>query len=212
MLGLPGSPRDVGKRAVIATTRALASDVERATARISTLVGAVKRFAHMDRALMPEAVVVAESVSDTVVLLQEKIRKKSISVDIRIGSDLPPARAIGGDLNQVLMNVIDNALDASPEAGRVTIYADHVHGRVVVGIIDNGPGIAPEIRSRIFDPFFTGKPVGQGTGLGLDITRQLVRRNDGEIEVDSTSGRTEFRVVLRVYAPDEPGAGGPSSS
>ena len=62
--------------------------------------------------------------------------------------------------------------------------------------------IPPEIGERIFDPFVTSKPVGQGTGLGLDIARQLVRRNDGDIEVDSRPGRTEFRVVLRPFAAD----------
>jgi signal transduction histidine kinase len=69
---------------------------------------------------------------------------------------------------------------------------------VVVGIVDDGPGIPPGIGERIFDPFFTTKPVGQGTGLGLDIARRLVRRNDGDIEVESRPGRTEFRVTLPV--------------
>ena len=65
----------------------------------------------------------------------------------------------------------------------------------MVRIVDNGTGIPAEIRDRIFDPFFTTKPVGQGTGLGLDIVRRLVRHNDGEIAVESQPGRTEFRVV-----------------
>jgi signal transduction histidine kinase len=182
------------------TARALASDIERATMRISTLVGAVKRFAYMDRALTPEPVAIRESVDDTVVLLQEKIRQKSIGVEVDIAADVPPARAIGGDLNQVLMHVIDNALDASPQAAVVRVSAERAHDRVVVRIIDHGPGIPAAIRDRIFDPFITTKPVGQGTGLGLDIARQLVRRNDGDIEVDSVPGRTEFRIVLQVYA------------
>jgi signal transduction histidine kinase len=73
----------------------------------------------------------------------------------------------------------------------------------MVRIIDDGPGIPAEIRERIFDPFFTTKPVGQGTGLGLDIARHLVRRNDGDIEFDSRPGRTEFRITLPV-ATDAP--------
>jgi signal transduction histidine kinase len=68
----------------------------------------------------------------------------------------------------------------------------------VVRVIDNGPGIPAPIRERIFDPFFTTKPMGQGTGLGLDIVRRLVRHNDGTIEVESQPGRTEFRVTLPI--------------
>ena len=184
------------------TTRNLASDIERGTARISTLVGAVKRFTYMDRALTPEAVDVAEGINDTISLLQAKIRSKSITVAVSIGSDLPPARAIGGDLNQILMHIIDNAIDASPEAGRLEVAADRIHDHIVIRVVDNGPGIPEAVRARVFDPFVTTKPVGQGVGLGLDIARQLVRRNDGDIEVDSVPGRTEFRVALRVHAAD----------
>jgi len=65
-------------------------------------------------------------------------------------------------------------------------------------VIDNGPGIAAEVRNRIFDPFFTTKAIGEGTGLGLDIARRLVQRHNGRIELDSSPGRTEFRVTLPV--------------
>jgi signal transduction histidine kinase len=75
----------------------------------------------------------------------------------------------------------------------------------VVRVVDNGPGIPTPIRERIFEPFFTTKPMGQGTGLGLDIVRRLVRHNDGTIEVDSQPGRTEFRVALPIA--ETPGAG-----
>ena len=71
-------------------------------------------------------------------------------------------------------------------------------GKVVVRVTDDGPGIPADVRSRIFDPFFTTKPVGQGTGLGLDIVRRLVDRNEGSIEVESEPGRTVFRVALPV--------------
>lgn len=182
------------------STRALASEVERAASRISKLVGAVKRFAYMDRALAPEPVDVGASLNDSMMLLQHKARQRSAGISLEVEPGLPNALAMGGDLNQVWTNLIDNALDAVPPSGRVRISAAlHPSGRrVVVKVIDNGGGIPPQIRDRIFDPFVTSKPVGEGTGLGLDIARQLVRRNNGDIDVQSEPGHTEFSVSLPV--------------
>jgi len=115
---------------------------------------------------------------------------------VDVAEDLPRVRGFGGELNQVWGNLVDNALDAVAEGGRVTVIGRVENGKVVVRVTDNGSGIPAEVKSRIFDPFFTTKPVGKGTGLGLDIVRRLVDRNDGLIEVDSEPGRTEFRVTL----------------
>ncbi len=117
---------------------------------------------------------------------------------IELEDGLPRVRGFAGELNQIWGNLIDNALDAVPEGGRVEVRAKREGERVVVRIVDNGPGIPAEIRERIFEPFFTTKPMGQGTGLGLDIVRRLVRHNDGTIEVESQPGRTEFRVALPI--------------
>jgi signal transduction histidine kinase len=181
-------------------TRALVSDIEKATTRIQNLVAAVKRFTYMDRAATPEPIDLASSINDSVALLLHKARRKSVAVSINVEPDLPRVLAIGGDLNQVWTNLIDNAIDAVPEAGRITITAGRQADYVIVHVIDDGPGIPQDIRERIFDPFVTTKPVGQGTGLGLDIARRLVRRNNGDIEVESRPGRTEFRVTLPVAA------------
>jgi len=182
------------------TTRALAADVERAATRIHKLVGAIKRFTYMDRAQVPEPVDVVESLNDSLALVLHKARKKSIGVEVSSEPDLPPALAIGGDLNQIWTNLIDNAIDAVSESGRVSVSASRYRNCVVVRIEDNGCGIPDDIRDRIFDPFVTSKPVGQGTGLGLNIARQLIRRNNGDIEVESQPGRTEFRVTLPTAA------------
>jgi signal transduction histidine kinase len=127
-----------------------------------------------------------------------KARKKSIGVTINVEERLPHVRAIGSDLNQVWTNLIDNAIDAAPEAGHVEISARRELQFVVVRVVDNGPGIPADMRERIFDPFVTTKPVGQGTGLGLETARRLVHRNEGDIDVVSQPGRTEFRVSLPV--------------
>jgi signal transduction histidine kinase len=88
--------------------------------------------------------------------------------------------------------------------GRVEVLAARHGESLVIRVIDNGPGIPDPIRERIFDPFFTTKPVGQGTGLGLDLVRRLVRRHEGTVDVDSRPGRTEFRVTLPLAAAAPP--------
>lgn len=97
-------------------------------------------------------------------------------------------------------NLIDNALDAAPVGGQVTVTASGVRDRVVVEITDDGAGIPAAILDRIFDPFFTTKGVGKGTGLGLATVRRVLPQQDGEVEVTSRPGHTQFRVSLPVSA------------
>ena len=182
------------------TVRSLAAEIEAATSRIHHLVAAIKRFTYMDRQA-PEMVDIAQGLRDTVTILTHKAKTKGAQISVQIAPDLPRVRAFGGELNQVWSNLIDNALDAVPTRGQVTVTADTHLGAVVIRVLDNGPGVPVEIRERIFDPFFTTKPVGSGTGLGLNIARQLVRRNNGEIELESQPGRTQFSVSLPVSPP-----------
>ena len=182
--------------------RALASDVERSASKIHDLVGAVKRFTYMDRHQSPEAMELLPGLRDSVALLVHKARNQSVSIDVDIKPTLPCVKAIGSDLNQVWTNILDNALDAMSGTGRVTVTAEREGDFVVVDITDDGPGIPQEIKERIFDPFFTTKPVGQGTGLGLEISRRLVRRNGGDITVESSPDRTVFRVTVPVAPGD----------
>jgi signal transduction histidine kinase len=182
--------------AAACSVRRLASEIQEAATRVSVLVGAIKGFTHMDHATVAESVDVARGIDDTVTVLRSKARDKSVTVNVDVESDLPNVLGFAGELNQIWANLIDNALDAIPDAGRVDIRATRDRKRVVVRIADNGPGIPDEIRDRIFDPFFTTKPVGRGMGLGLDIVRRLVRHNDGDVTVESRPGRTEFSVAL----------------
>ena len=165
---------------------------------ISGLVSAVKGFTYMDQAMVAEPVEVALGLGNTVAVLRSKATKKSVTVSIDVEQGLPRACGFAGELNQIWGNLIDNALDSVPEKGLVEVTAKHERGRVVVRVVDNGPGIPASVRERIFDPFFTTKAMGQGTGLGLDIVRRLIRHNDATIEVDSQPGRTEFRVGLPI--------------
>lgn len=193
-----GSALDASLRWLAAgvQVRALSAEIEAATSRIYDLVAAIKGFSYMDRAPSPELVDVRRGIADTLTLLGAKTRSKSVRISVEVTDDLPRAYAIGAELNQVWMNLLDNALDAVHAEGHVTVSASRQREWLSVKIIDDGPGIPPEIRGRIFDPFFTTKGVGKGTGIGLDIVRRLLQRNAGEIGVESVPGRTEFQVRL----------------
>ena len=185
--------------------RSLTSEIQDAAMRISGLVTAVKGFTYMDQAMVAGPVDLIKGLNNTITVLGAKARAKSVTILVNAEPGLPRARGFAGELNQIWANLIDNALDALPAAGRIEITAKRERDQAVVCVIDNGPGIPPEIRERIFDPFFTTKPIGQGTGLGLDIVRRLVRHNDGEISVDSQPGRTQFRVALAFAETGAPG-------
>ena len=185
--------------------RSLALEIQDAAMRISGLVAAIKGFTHMDQATAAEPVDLIQGLGNTVAVLKSKARAKSVAVVVDVEPGLPRVRGFVGELNQIWANLIDNALDAVPDSGRVEVLANRERQHVVVRVIDNGAGIPAQVRERIFDPFFTTKPVGHGTGLGLDIVRRLIRHNDGEIAVESRPGRTEFRVVLPLAEIDAAG-------
>jgi signal transduction histidine kinase len=189
----------------------LAAESERAACRISDLVGAMKRLTYLDRAPAPEPTDLGHGLRDTLAILAHKARAKSVGVTLDLPPDVPHVLAIGGELNQVWMNLLDNALDAVPPGGRVEMTVRVEGSHVIVRVIDNGPGIAPEHAHRVFDPFFTTKPPGEGIGLGLETARIRARGQGGDIEFDSRPGRTEFRVLLPrpVGAESAPEAASP---
>lgn len=195
---IDGTTLDIALRwlAEGSNARALTRDIERATSRIHQLVSSIKRFTYMDRASVPEPVDVAQLLADTVTVLASKARGKSIALKLEVEHGLPKILGMGGELNQVWMNLIDNALDATPNGGSVVVSAKREHMFLAVRVTDNGPGIPADVRPKIFDPFFTTKAPGQGTGLGLDIVQRVVRAHRGELDVSSVPGRTEFRVAL----------------
>lgn len=197
-LTMQGPVLDAALRWVAAdcATRRLASEIQQAAIRITDLVRAVKGFTQMDRAAVPEPVDLETGLANTLAVLGSKAKTKSVSVSLNLERNLPPIQGFGGELNQVWSNLLDNALDAVDHGGEIEIAAARCRDGVMVRIIDNGSGVPDGIRDRIFDPFFTTKPVGKGSGLGLDIVRRLVQRHNGQIELESKPGRTEFRVTL----------------
>ncbi len=183
------------------SARLLAVDIERVSRRINELVSAVKGFTNMDKELDVAGVDIARGLRDTMAMLRGKAKQKSLHLSLEVGDDLPPVRGYTAEINQVWMNLIDNAIDAAPDQGHIAVAASLVVPDVIVTVADDGPGIPADIRERIFDPFFTTKPIGEGTGLGLDIVRRVAHWHNGDVTVDSTPGHTVFRVRLPIGGP-----------
>ena len=180
-------------------TELLMSEIEDSTTRVSTLVGAAKQYSQLDRAPF-QVVDVRDLLSSTVLMLSAKL--KGITVKKEFAPDLPKIPAYAGELNQVWTNLIDNAAQAMNGTGTLTIRTAREDDCVLVEIGDTGPGIPEAIQKRIYEPFFTTKPVGEGTGLGLDIAwRIVVNKHHGDLRVESVPGDTRFQVRLPIEAP-----------
>ncbi len=200
----------------LATTLAaedLLREVEQSTGRLAELVGAVKKYTYKDRAPAQE-IDIHDGIEDTIKILGYKL--KHIAVVREYDRALPRIEARGSELNQVWTNLLDNAADAIYDTaagreggGRITIRTAREPERVLVEIADNGPGIPPEVIDRICEPFFTTKGVGKGTGLGLDISHQIiVGKHGGDLHVESRPGDTRFQVRLPLGKDGGAGAGG----
>ncbi|HSF40748.1 MAG TPA: ATP-binding protein [Thermoanaerobaculia bacterium] len=177
----------------------LADEVESAVRRISELVSAVKSYSHMDSAPSRAETDLPQEIDSAITMLTHEIRKKNVSLTRDYAPDFPRVSVFAGELNQVWTNLLDNAIDAVAPGGHVTVRTFRENSHAVVEIEDDGPGIPPEIRDRIWEPFFTTKPMGEGVGLGLDTVRRIVvRRHGGEITVASVPGETRFTVRLPV--------------
>jgi signal transduction histidine kinase len=180
----------------------LLREIGYASTRISELVGAVKSYSHMDKAASEEVDVHA-GLNSTLIMLGHKLKKGDVEVVRDFEKDLPPVCGHAGELNQVWTNLLDNAIDAVQGHGYITIRTARENGRVLVEIADDGPGIPDDVQERIFEPFYTTKDVGEGTGLGLDIShRVIVEDHKGDIRVLSEPGDTRFQVRLPILPED----------
>ena len=174
--------------AAIIGAQSLARDIRAASGRITELVGSVKVYSHMDRAGDRERTDLREGIDSTLVMLGHKLKRKNITLERDYAPDLPPVNAFAGELNQVWTNLADNAIDAMSDHGMLRVETARDGGTAVVRVIDNGVGIPPEMQSRIFEAFFTTKPIGEGTGLGLDIVQRIVaQQHGGTVDVESAA-------------------------
>lgn len=179
--------------------QALVIEIEQGAERISAIVGALKSYSYLDQAPV-QSVDIHKGIDDTLIILQSKIRAlPGVRINKTYADDLPMIFGYGSELNQVWTNLLDNALDAIGDEGEVSISTRAETSSVVVEIVDNGTGIPEDTMERIFEPFFTTKPPGAGTGLGLDISYNIVvNKHHGDIKVESKPGRTSFQVWLPV--------------
>jgi signal transduction histidine kinase len=166
-----------------------------ATARIFDLIRAVKDYSYMDQAPIQE-IDVRQGLENTLIMLQSRLAH--VEVERRYESDLPLISAYGSELNQVWMALLENALDAIDDHGKITLGVQISGDMLLIEVWDNGPGIPPELQDRIFEPFFTTKAPGLGLGLGLDTAQRVVRRHRGYIRVQSEPGATCLQVRLPI--------------
>ena len=178
------------------TVSTLLAEVKESTHRISDLVGAVKSYSQLDRASLQQTSLV-EGLESTLVMLGHRI-PAGVTVVRDYDPETPQIEAIAGELNQVWTNLITNALDAMGQTGTLRLSTRAERGGVVVEVGDTGRWADGGAKEHAFEPFFTTKGVGEGTGLGLDISRRIVAgRHRGDIAIDLQPGET----VLRVWLP-----------
>ena len=185
------------------TVYSLIADVRMSAERISEIVKSVKVYSYLDQAPVQE-VDIHEGLDNTLVILRHKT-KDGIRIVRRYDPDLPHIQGYGSELNQVWTNILDNAIDALDGKGQITLRTYAKDGNVFVEIQDDGPGIPPEIQQRIFEPFYTTKAPGVGTGLGLHISYTIIHKHHGQLSVTSQPGETCFQVKLPAQLTPEKG-------
>jgi signal transduction histidine kinase len=173
----------------------LAGEIETSVGRISHLVGTMKEYTYMDRAVVGEVDVIS-GLQNTLTILEPRL--KDVSLVREYEKDLPGIPGRGGELNEVWTNLIDNAIDAVDGRGSIIVRAYVEGARVVVEVVDDGPGIPRAAQVHLFEPFYTTKDIGSGTGLGLAIVRRIVTDHAGEVFVRSEPGETCFTVRLPI--------------
>lgn len=186
----------------MASSMQLVGTIEESIGRVTDLVMAVKSYAYEGKGLK-QSVDVNSSIHATLVILSHKMREKEIVVEKSFAPDLPPLQSECQGLNQIWTNLLDNSIDAVGPHGKIEVKtwaekspADHQHTDICIRIADNGSGIPLESQAHIFDTFYTTKPVGVGTGLGLGIVHRIVEQYGGSIRFSSVPGATEFIVRI----------------
>jgi len=169
--------------------------------RVATIVRSLKEFAHPDQKEMA-AIDLNQAITSTLTIARNEY-KYLANVETELG-DVPPVKCHGGDVNQVILNLVVNAAHAIGDVvqgtetlGRIRVRSWHERDSAFISISDTGGGIPAEIRNRVYDPFFTTKPVGKGTGQGLAIARSVIEKHGGDLTFETEMGvGTTFLIRL----------------
>jgi signal transduction histidine kinase len=180
----------------------LVGTIEESIGRVTDLVHAVKSYAYEGKG-QKQTIDINNSIHATLVILGHKLREKEIEMEKSFAADLPALHSECTGLNQIWTNLLDNSIDAVPQHGHIGIRTwaevsttDKTHTDLCISVSDNGSGIPLDSQAQIFDPFYTTKPVGVGTGIGLGIVQRIVDQYGGTIRFASEPGHTEFVVRL----------------
>lgn len=178
-----------------ATIHSLLEEIHQGAAQISDIVKSLKTYVYLDQAPV-QAVDLHEGLDSTLVMLRSRMRGIILRRDY--AEKIPRIQAYGSELNQVWTNLIANAIEALDGQGEIRIKTWQEGDWIKVEIQDDGPGISAENQAKIFSPFFTTKPVGKGTGLGLNLSYNIILKHGGDIKVFSRPGSTAFVATLPV--------------
>ncbi len=180
----------------IFTIFSLLAEINQGTTRIGEIIKSLKSYVYLDQAAV-QLIDIQEGLDNTLVMLRSKLNT-GIDLERNYAEDLPKIQAYGSELNQVWTNIIDNAVDAMDGVGKIKIRTSQKDDWVLVEIEDSGPGIPKDVQQKLFSPFFTTKPLGKGTGLGLNISFNIIQKHNGQIKVSSQPGSTRFTVQLPI--------------
>ncbi|MDB4964031.1 MAG: sensory box sensor histidine kinase [Myxococcales bacterium] len=184
-----------------AATRRHIELIERESLRCLEILERFLTFAHADSGA-PELVELGDVIAQIAAATAHQLGMKRIALKTDVGPELPALHLVRGELTQVVLNLVINAMHATPEGGEIAIGARHHEGHLEISVADTGSGVPPQLRDRIFEPFFTTKQSGSGTGLGLAVCRRIVNAAGGTIFVDPQSSRGA-RFVVRFPASEQ---------
>lgn len=190
----------------------LLSSMKMGAARIRKVVLSLKNFSRLDEAEIKE-VDIHEGIDSTIHILQNRLKSKAGNAKIQVikqYGNLPKVECYPGELNQVFMNILDNAIDAIDEfstinhqntenyQGKITIFTETLDSNeVIISFIDNGNGMTEEVKQKMFDPFFTTKPIGANTGLGMSVTYQIINKHGGKLKcISAPLQGTELQIQI----------------